>query len=116
MLWRLERTSPYRRCRAPIPKGVDPESITLEQAVKLLEATIPQSLGTHPEDGAPVFVKTGRWAAVPGKAGRWWASDCASGVRVSRRVAVFVAVLERAQAYCTLDGTCWGGGGGLGAP
>eukprot|EP00967_Tisochrysis_lutea_P139106 scaffold252112_cov21-Tisochrysis_lutea.AAC.2 len=45
---------------AAIPKDVDASSITLEQAVALLDATIPQSLGSHPDDGAPILVKSGR--------------------------------------------------------
>jgi DNA topoisomerase-1 len=38
-------------------KTMDPETITIEDALKLL--TIPRELGPHPDDGAPVFARNG---------------------------------------------------------
>lgn len=45
--------------RTTLPKGVTPENITLEQAVKLLE--LPRLLGTHPETGKEVRAGIGRF-------------------------------------------------------
>ncbi|KAF5830244.1 DNA topoisomerase [Dunaliella salina] len=47
--------------RASIPKDIDPSSVTLEHAIALLDATVPQSLGSHPDDGAPILIKSGRY-------------------------------------------------------
>lgn len=45
--------------RASLPKGVDMEHVTLEQAVQLL--ALPRMLGHHPESGCPVKVGLGRF-------------------------------------------------------
>jgi DNA topoisomerase I len=44
---------------ASIPKNIDPETITLEQAVTLL--TLPRQLGTHPETGKVITASVGRF-------------------------------------------------------
>lgn len=45
--------------RASLPKGVEMEKVTLEQAVNLL--SLPRTLGHHPETGSPVKVGLGRF-------------------------------------------------------
>lgn len=45
--------------RASLPKGVNPEDVTLEVAVGLL--ALPRLLGVHPETGAPVKASQGRF-------------------------------------------------------
>ena len=45
--------------RASLPKGMQPEQVTLEVAVNLL--ALPRTLGGHPETGNRVFVNTGRF-------------------------------------------------------
>jgi DNA topoisomerase-1 len=45
--------------RASLPKGVTPEQITVDAAVKLL--SLPRTLGTHPETGKPVEAGIGRF-------------------------------------------------------
>jgi len=45
--------------RASLPKGVDMEQVTLEQAIQLL--ALPRTLGHHPESGCPVKVGLGRF-------------------------------------------------------
>jgi DNA topoisomerase-1 len=45
--------------RASLPKGVQPEDVTLETAVGLL--ALPRLLGTHPETGAPIKAGQGRF-------------------------------------------------------
>jgi DNA topoisomerase I len=45
--------------RSSIPKGLTVASITLEQAVKLLE--LPREVGRHPEDGEPILAGIGRF-------------------------------------------------------
>jgi DNA topoisomerase-1 len=45
--------------RASIPRGVNPASLTVEQAVELL--MFPRELGLHPETGKPVAANKGRF-------------------------------------------------------
>jgi DNA topoisomerase-1 len=45
--------------RASLPKGMQPENVTVEIAVKLL--ALPRTLGEHPDTGNRVFVNTGRF-------------------------------------------------------
>jgi DNA topoisomerase-1 len=45
--------------RASLPKGMQPENVTVDIAVKLL--ALPRTLGAHPETGNRVFVNTGRF-------------------------------------------------------
>jgi DNA topoisomerase-1 len=42
-----------------LPKGVAPEAMTLDLAVKLL--SLPRNLGNHPEDGEPIIATQGRF-------------------------------------------------------
>jgi DNA topoisomerase-1 len=45
--------------RASLPKGMQPENVTVDIAVKLL--ALPRTLGAHPDTGNRVFVNTGRF-------------------------------------------------------
>ena len=45
--------------RVSLPKTLKPESVTLDQAVSLLE--LPRNLGPHPDDGKPVEAGIGRF-------------------------------------------------------
>jgi DNA topoisomerase-1 len=45
--------------RASLPKGMQPENVTVDIAVKLL--ALPRTLGEHPDTGNRVFVNTGRF-------------------------------------------------------
>ncbi|XGV99381.1 MAG: type I DNA topoisomerase [Leptolyngbya sp. BL-A-14] len=45
--------------RASLPKGVTPDTLTLEQAVGLLK--LPRLLGTHPESGGKIQASLGRF-------------------------------------------------------
>lgn len=45
--------------RASIPKEIDPDTITLSQAVTLL--ILPRELGAHPDTGHPISANTGRY-------------------------------------------------------
>ncbi|UMM64369.1 type I DNA topoisomerase [Aristophania vespae] len=49
----------YKPKRAAIPKNLDGESITLEQAIGLL--SLPRTLGTHPETGETIQAGLGRF-------------------------------------------------------
>lgn len=51
-----ERPKPRR---ASLLKGMDPKTITFEEAVKLL--SLPRELGIHPEKGKPVVASMGRF-------------------------------------------------------
>jgi DNA topoisomerase I (EC 5.99.1.2) len=45
--------------RASLPKGITPETLTLEMAVNLLK--LPRVLGTHPETGCKIEANNGRF-------------------------------------------------------
>jgi DNA topoisomerase I len=45
--------------RASLPKGVDPKTMTVEQAIKLL--SLPRELGVHPETKKPILANNGRF-------------------------------------------------------
>ncbi len=45
--------------RASVPPGVNPASVTLEDAVKYL--SLPRELGMHPKTGFPIVANTGRF-------------------------------------------------------
>lgn len=63
---RVGRFGPYLQREddtAPIPDGTCPDELTPEVALELLArgAQGPQAIGTHPESGEPIYVKTGRF-------------------------------------------------------
>ncbi len=45
--------------RSSIPKGMSPDDLDFERALKLL--ALPREIGAHPEDGAPITVAIGRY-------------------------------------------------------
>ena len=47
--------------RASLPKGVSPDEVTLEQAIKLL--SLPREIGKSPEDGEPIIAGIGRFGS-----------------------------------------------------
>jgi DNA topoisomerase-1 len=64
---RVGRYGPYLQRQdetASIPEDLPPDEVTLEKAIALLEAPSgDRLLGTDPESGLPVYVRTGRFGA-----------------------------------------------------
>ncbi len=54
-----QKTKKEKPRRASIPKDIDPNKITLEQALKLL--SLPRELGSHPETGEMISANIGRF-------------------------------------------------------
>jgi len=55
--------------RASIPKEIDPENITLGEAVHLL--ILPKNLGNHPDTGEPIISNVGRFGPYVGHDGEF---------------------------------------------
>ncbi|MEE8143318.1 MAG: type I DNA topoisomerase, partial [Planctomycetota bacterium] len=63
---RVGRYGPYLQSgerTAPVPEKTCPDELTSERVEELLQASAegPQTLGSHPENGEPVYVKVGRY-------------------------------------------------------
>jgi DNA topoisomerase-1 len=56
-----EAGDPVKPKRASLPKGVTPDDVTLDQAVKLL--SLPREIGRSPEDGEPIIAGIGRFGS-----------------------------------------------------
>ncbi len=54
-----EATADEKPKRASVPKGVDPASVDLDYALKLL--SLPREVGRHPESGNPITAGLGRY-------------------------------------------------------
>ena len=52
-------SEPVKPKRVSLPKGIEPSSVTLDKALKLL--SLPRLLGNHPETGSPIKAGIGRF-------------------------------------------------------
>lgn len=64
-----EKGSKIKPKRASIPKDINPDTISLEQALHLL--ALPRSLGNHPETGQEIIANIGRFGPYIGHNGEF---------------------------------------------
>ena len=84
--------------RVSLPKGMAPESVTLERALALL--SLPRTLGNHPESGAPVEAGIGRFGPYVRHNGEYrslTANDDVLTVTLDRALALLAKEKGRAR-------------------
>jgi DNA topoisomerase-1 len=85
--------------RSSLPKGMDPNAMTLDLALRLL--SLPRTLGTHPESGQPVQAGLGRFGPYilhDGKYTSLKAPDNVLEIELDRALAVMAAPARTGSA------------------
>lgn len=85
---KLDKETNPKPKRASIPKEINPENITLDQAVHLL--ILPRDLGNHPDSGKPVIANIGKFGPYIGHDGEFRSlkKDSPYEVTLSRAVEI----------------------------
>ncbi len=74
--------------RSSLPKSLTPQTVTIEEALKLLE--LPRELGNHPDTGLPVIANLGRFGPYVGHDGDF------RSIKKDEEMDVYTITLERA--------------------
>jgi DNA topoisomerase-1 len=69
----VQRGEGEKPARGSIPKGVDPSSVDLAYALKLL--SLPREIGKHPETGEPITTNFGRYGPYVAHQGQYASLD-----------------------------------------
>ena len=81
--------------RAGLPKDIDPQTVTLEQAVALL--SLPREVGQHPETGEPIRAGIGRFGPYIVHEGKYVSlkNDSVLDIGINRAVDLLASAKER---------------------
>jgi DNA topoisomerase-1 len=96
----VQRGEGEKPARGSIPKGVDPSSVDLEYALKLL--SLPREIGKHPETGEPITTNFGRYGPYVAHQGHYASLDSPDDVftvGINRAVSLLAERKAKTRAF-----------------
>jgi DNA topoisomerase-1 len=96
----VQRGEGEKPARGSIPKGVDPSSVDLAYALKLL--SLPREIGKHPETGEPITTNFGRYGPYVAHQGQYASLDSPDEVftvGINRAVSLLAERKAKTRAF-----------------
>jgi DNA topoisomerase-1 len=96
----VQRGESEKPARASIPKGVEPSSVDLDYALKLL--SLPREIGKHPETGEPITASFGRYGPYVAHQGQYASLDAPDEVftvGINRAVSLLAERKAKSRAF-----------------